>query len=118
MQTNGVNDGFASFEAAARTRDQVVAGMGLVLASGTVVRSFPGITQTRFQNARGQLYEFIQHDFVGASAGAGHCFPGSFETTLGNVGPGAGTLRFACDDPQQIRIGEAIVEFYQANPRR
>jgi polyhydroxybutyrate depolymerase len=118
LQTNGVNDQFANFEGASATRSQVVAGMGLTLEGGMSLRSFPGITQTRFQNARGQLYEFIQHDFVGASAGAGHCFPGSFETTLGMVGPGVGALRFACTDAQQLRIGEAIVQFYQANPKR
>jgi polyhydroxybutyrate depolymerase len=118
LQINGTMDQFANFQAASSTRSQVLAGMGLTLASGTVLRSFPGITQTRFQNARGQLFEFIQHDFVGASAGGGHCFPGSFETTLGNVGPGAGTLRFACNDQRQLRIGEAIVQFYQANPKR
>ena len=92
--------------------------MGLTLASGTTVRSVPGITQTRFQNARGQVYEFIQHDFIGATEGAGHCFPGSFETTLQIVGPGVGTLRFACDDAQQLRIGPAILEFYMSNPKR
>lgn len=118
LQTNGTMDQFANFQNASSTRSQVVAGMGLTLANGTAVRSFTGIAQTRFQNARGQLYEFIQHEFVGASAGAGHCFPGSFETALANVGPGLGTLRFACTDQQQLRIGEAIVQFYQANPKR
>jgi hypothetical protein len=111
-------DGFANFQNASNTRNQVVAGMGFAVANGVLVRSFTGISQTRFQNARGQLYEFIQHTFVGASAGAGHCFRGSFETTLGVVRPGAGTLRFACTDQEQLRIGEAIVQFYQANPKR
>jgi poly(3-hydroxybutyrate) depolymerase len=118
LQTNGTMDQFANFQAASTTRSQVIAGMGLTAASGTPLQSFPGISQTRFQNARGQIYEFIEHTFIGASAGAGHCFPGSFETTLAMVGPGLGTLRFACTDQQQLRIGEAIVQFYQANPKR
>jgi pimeloyl-ACP methyl ester carboxylesterase len=118
LQTNGVNDGLASFQRASATRDQILAGMGLQLSDGVPIAGGTGITQTRFMNARGQVFEFIQHDFVGASVGAGHCFPGSFETELTGMEPGAFDLRFACEDDQSLRIGEAQVKFYIENPRR
>ena len=119
LQTNGTRDEFANFQLASRTRDAIVAGMGLALSDGVVISSGPGITQTRFMNSRGQVFEFIQHEFIGASAGAGHCFPGSFETsTAGTSGPGLTRFRFACDDDASIRIGEAQIQFYLDNPKR
>ena len=118
LQTNGTSDEFANFAAASRTRDSIVQGMGLQLSDGVVIASGPGITQTRFMNAEGEVYEFIQHEFVGASAGVGHCFPGSFERERIVQGPGLGNLRFACEDDASIRIGEAQIKFYIENPKR
>lgn len=116
LQTNGTRDEFANFAGASATRSAIIAAKGMTLAQGQVVQSFPGITQTRFAGP-GPVYEFIEHNFIGASAGAGHCFPGSFETMLGGPPPGVPELRFACDDPLQLRFSVEVLRFFLANPK-
>jgi len=89
-----------------------------------VVDGDDGFTRTRYTNARGVPFEFIEHGYASASAVGvppigvaivGHCYPGSedFTPTL----PGQ-LMAFGCEPPTAFHWGEEVIRFFMAHPRR
>jgi predicted esterase len=118
------------------TVNALVRGMGLTEDDGRVIeRGAQGATITRFTSPEGDVLEFFEHNFGGATFGDGHCYPGSFEgpQRLANVtmaelvrlaGMGLTNadvdddFQFGCDDDDVIRIGERMARFFEDNLRR
>jgi poly(3-hydroxybutyrate) depolymerase len=124
---------------AARTRGTVnalIRGMGLTQTDGVVLENGAMNSKiTRFMSPEGDVLEFFEHNFGGATFGDGHCYPGSFEgpVPLADVTQAeldrlaamgltqadvVGDFQFACDDDDVIRIGERMAKFFIDNQRR
>ena len=81
-------------------------------AKGPAWKSDPTHTWTRYKNANGTVFEFIQHDYTANAILGGHCYPGS--TDPGGA-PGQ-LFPFACTPPNSFIWGEAVIEFFLAHP--
>ena len=78
----------------------------------SVVESDSSHQWTRYKNAKGTVFEFIQHDYTGVALLGGHCYPGSTD-------PGGETgqlFSFKCDQTAAFNWGEAVMQFFLAHP--
>ncbi len=75
-----------------------------------------GYTWSRREAPDGTVLEFINHTYNAENLGVlgGHCYPGSDDP-----GDAPGQLfSFACTEPTKLHWGEAVVDFFDAHPRR
>lgn len=112
LQMHGTLDAAVSFTTTGLTqRDEILAGWNM--GAGTVVGSDAKYTRTRYTNANGTVYEFLQHDYTSPALIAGHCFPGSTD-------PGSATgqlFSFACTGPNAFDWGDEAMAFFVAHPK-
>lgn len=112
LYMHGKNDGLVSFdEKAAPQRDDVVTTWGM--GAPATVSSDANYTWSRYTNANGVVFEFIEHQYAAASTILkGHCFPGSTDD-----GSAKGQLfSFACKPPNAFVWGEEAMKFFKAHP--
>ena len=108
LYAHGTADGVLGFAGA----EPVVEGARNAwnLVDESVVSQDGEHTHTRYSNAAGTVFEFIEHDWTTPHVGSllprflGHCFPGSGEF----VGCGA-------DNP--VHWGSTVVDFFLAHPK-
>lgn len=112
LYLHGTADALVAFSTAESSRDAVIAAQSM--SETAVVESDATHVWTRYESSAGALFEFLQHDYQGASLLGGHCYPGS--TDPGGA-PGQ-IFSFACDPPNAFVWGEAVMSFFMAHPRR
>ncbi len=110
LYMHGTKDNLVAFASAQASRDAVLSVMKMSEAGK--VESDTNHIWTRYQNANGTVFEFIQHDYTGAALIGGHCYPGS--TDPGGA-PGQ-VFSFKCDQPAPFVWGEAVMAFFEAHP--
>lgn len=110
LYMHGTTDNLVSFSAAEAARDAVIDVWGLSV--DTEISSDADHEWTRYTNASGAVFEFLQHDYTGSLVLGAHCFPGS--TDPGGA-PGQ-LFSFKCDQATAFHWGEAALAFFQAHP--
>lgn len=112
LYMHGTKDALVPFSQGTAQRDALVAAWGM--GSETTVESDGAHTWSRWTNASGTTFEFIQHDYQAATPIlGGHCFPGS--TDKGGE-PGQ-LFPFNCVGTTAFTWGEAAMKFFRAHPR-
>lgn len=101
LYVHGTTDPDVPFATAVRQRDLLVDAWEM--AQPEVLAEGEGYRWSRWTNARGTVFEFIEHDWSGGSLG-GHCYPGVSE-------------RIGCGADLAIHYGQAALEFYVAHPK-
>jgi hypothetical protein len=109
---HGKDDGIAAFDKfAAPQRDAVISAWEM--GAPTILAQDATYTWSRYTNAKGSVFEFIEHSYAASSAILkGHCFPGSTD-------PGGlkGQLfSFACKPSNAFVWSEAVIAFFEAHP--
>jgi poly(3-hydroxybutyrate) depolymerase len=113
------DDNYIRFACTSAQRDAVIAAWGM--AVDAAVAGDEMYDWTRYVNARGVVFETIEHDYVSSAEPPtplvprllGHCFPGSDDP-----GDEPGQLfPFGCDPPNAVHWGEAAMDFFIAHPR-
>jgi pimeloyl-ACP methyl ester carboxylesterase len=104
--THGTTDGLVSFNTATVMRDAIIAAWGL--REKEVVAEGADYKWLRYDNAKGTVFEFAQHDWqtafsLGSTPLKGHCFPGNGDL----LGCGADTA---------FNWGEAVLDFFRRHP--
>jgi hypothetical protein len=99
MLTQSTKDQLVDPNQTFATRDRILKGFGLQASDGQMMSAPARITITRFMSMTGKELRVVQHDFDGASAGAGHCFLGSFEASP-PVASGQGLAAFFGSAPR------------------
>lgn len=93
-------------------RDTVVTGWSMTPA-GTV-SSDADYTWSRYASATGNVFEFIDHSYVGRSVIlGGHCLPGSPDISATTFS----TSGYGCDHTSPVTWGVAVLAFFQAHPQ-
>jgi hypothetical protein len=112
LYMHGRNDGIESFTAlAAPQRDDILSAWAM--GPAVVIAGDAQYTWSRYTNAQGTVFEFLEHDYVSTSPLLkGHCFPGSKDD--GSV-PGQ-LASFACVGPNAFVWGEEVMKFFKAHP--
>jgi polyhydroxybutyrate depolymerase len=112
LQMHGTQDALVNFTLTALTqRDQILSGWSM--GPGTVIAGDASFTRTRYVNANGTVYEFLQHDYAATAFVKGHCYPGS-----GDPGGAPGQLfSFACVGPDAFDWGQEAMAFFLAHPK-
>jgi poly(3-hydroxybutyrate) depolymerase len=110
LYMHGTADALVNYACAEPLRDAAVEAFGL--GAETVVEEGEGYRWTRHEGDT--TLEFIRHDYVAeGTLIEGHCFPGSDDP-----GDAPGQLfSFACSGDNAFHWGEAIIDFFEANPR-
>lgn len=86
------------------------------LSKQPALQTSAGSTRTRYENASGSVFEFLQHDYSAkAVLIRGHCFPGSKDHNGGVLGQFFG---FACAEPSTFVWGEEAMKFFIAHPKK
>jgi polyhydroxybutyrate depolymerase len=111
LQIHGTADGLVPFSAATSQRDGVIAAWGL--GAGTAVGSGTGWSRTRYENAGGDAFEFLQHDYTAGGLLGGHCYPGS--TDPGGL-PNQ-LFSFKCNAPNDFVYGQVVMDYFLATPK-
>ena len=99
--THGTEDHDVLFETAIQQRDLVIASWDM--AQESVLADESDYRWTRWTNAEGTVFEFLEHDWQGGGMG-GHCYPG--------VSAGIG-----CGTETPVHYGEAALQFYIDHPK-
>jgi polyhydroxybutyrate depolymerase len=114
LYIHGTQDSIVQFSQATATRDAVI--QVLAMSETATVSTDDKHLWKRWQNAKGTVFEFIQHDYVNTKPSIvpinGHCFPGSTDAG-GEPGQAA---PFGCDPPNAFVWGQKVVEFFLAHP--
>lgn len=111
LYMHGTTDAVIGFGVAPPQRDAFVSAWSL--GDPIVVASSDAYSWKRWTNAKGGVFELIQHDWQATSSLLrGHCLPGS--TDPGTV-PGQ-LFSFACKPPNAFAWGEEVMKFFQAHP--
>jgi len=111
LQIHSTADSLVPFSAAEAQRDGVIAAYGL--GAGTAAGSGTGFSRMRYENAGGDVLEFLQHDYSAGGLINGHCYPGS--TDPGGL-PNQ-LMSFACTPPNAFVYGDEVMSFFIAHPR-
>jgi dienelactone hydrolase len=111
LYMHGTNDRLVSFEReAVAQRDALVAAWNM--GEGELVEQGDGFTRTGWTNAKGTVFELLQHDYsADAFFLGGHCFPGSSD-------PGSADgqhFSLACLPPTGFSWGEEVMKFFVAH---
>lgn len=110
LYMHGTKDALVNFSTAAAARDSVIKVLGLTDKSSVSGDSMH--TWDRHTNAKGDVFEMLQHEYSGATLLGGHCYPGS--TDPGGE-PGQ-VFSFKCDQTAAFNWGEAVMTFFLAHP--
>lgn len=112
LYMHGTADALVSFATfAGPQRDAVISAWAM--GSPAPVSSDADHAWSRYTNAKGTVFEFIQHDYTAPPALLrGHCYPGS--TDPKSV-PGQ-LFSFACSGPNAFVWGEAVMKFFKTHP--
>jgi pimeloyl-ACP methyl ester carboxylesterase len=112
LYMHGRQDGVESFtKLAVPQRDDIVSAWAM--PPPMIVASDSMYTWSRYTNANGTVFEFLEHDYTAASSLLkGHCFPGSTDT---GTDPGE-FISFACVAPTAFVWSEAVMKFFKAHP--
>jgi Phospholipase/Carboxylesterase len=110
LYMHGTKDNLVNFSQAAAARDAVIGVLGM--QQDSVVETDASHIWTRYKNANGTVFEFIQHDYTGNAILGGHCYPGSTDTG----GEPGQLFPFACDPPNAFTWGEVVMQFFLAHP--
>ncbi len=111
LYMHGTTDAVIGFGVAPPQRDAFVSAWAL--GDAVVVAGDDAYSWKRWTNAKGTVFEFIQHDWQATSTLLrGHCIPGS--TDPGTV-PGQ-LFSFACKPPNAFVWGEEVMKFFEAHP--
>lgn len=118
LQMHGTADGLVAIAKGQQQRDAVIAKWGL--GAGTVVASDAKHTHTRFTNAQGTVFEFLQHDYqvpppLIAVPLKGHCIPGGDDLPA-NASLGQ-TMYFSCAPPNAFDWGQTVLQFFIDHPK-
>lgn len=122
MYMHGHKDALVDFANAEVLRDAVIAVYGA--KDKEVIASDATFTRTRYTNAHGIRFEFIEHDYVSDSevgvppigvAIQGHCYPGSPDHEITEDGQ---LMAFGCVEPNSFTWGEEAMRFFEAHPHR
>jgi hypothetical protein len=112
---HGKQDIVVEFECAERQLAAAFDHWDIDPESATTVSADDSYTWRRWNTPAGTPLEFIEHDQAAESwLLLGHCFPGSDDldpTENGQLMP------FGCADDTSLHWGEAVVQFFLANPR-
>lgn len=121
LYMHGTKDALVNFQNGVALRDAVRTEWGMDaeedLASSAAHR------WVRYTNERGNLFEFIQHDYSTDSAVGipplgvaivGHCYPGSGDLAASEPFQ---LMAFACKDDAAFTWGEAALDFFVAHPK-
>lgn len=113
LYMHGTKDAILNFTSlAVPQRNEVVLGWNM--DAGTVIASDANYTRTRYTSPKGNVFEFIQHDYAASSIVlGGHCYPGS--TDPGGQ-PGQ-LFSFACVGPNAFTWGDEVMSFFLAHPK-
>lgn len=112
--THGTTDGLVNFATATKRRDQLVSVWSM--DQSETVAEASDYKWTRYKNANGTIFEFIQHDWecgfkLGALALKGHCFPG-----VGKDNEFLGCESTGMDNA--FNWGEEVLKFFIAHPKK
>jgi polyhydroxybutyrate depolymerase len=112
LYMHGHSDALISFTAAAiPQRDAIVAGW--TMGSPAMVGSDATHSWSRYTNAKGSVFEFIEHDYAAPTVILkGHCYPGSSDPKT----VGGQLFSFACTGPNAFVWGEEVMKFFKAHP--
>ncbi len=118
LQMHATADGLVPFAKGQAQRDAALAAWAL--SSPTVVSSDPKHIHTRYTNASGTVYEFLQHDYVTPPplvpiVLGGHCIPGGNDLAA-NAAIGQ-TMFFSCAPPNAFVWGQRVMQFFVAHPK-
>jgi poly(3-hydroxybutyrate) depolymerase len=119
LQMHGIQDGLVPFTTGTGQRDAALMGWGL--ANPTVVSSDASYSHTRYTNASGLVFEFIQHNYIVDPPPIpltikGHCLPGGQDLKAN-----ATSLEWAylsCAPPNGFVWGQVMMDFFIAHPRQ
>ncbi len=100
--THGTQDHDVLFEQAIQQRDLVIGSWDM--AQESVLADESDYRWTRWTNAEGTVFEFLEHDWRGGGMG-GHCYPGASTTEIG------------CGTETPVHYGEAALQFYIDHPK-
>lgn len=110
LYMHGTKDALVAFATATASRDAVIQVLGMT--KGTPVSSDAMHLWDRYTNAKGTVFEMLQHDYTGAALIQGHCYPGS--TDPGGQ-PGQ-VFSFKCNQSSPFKWGEAVMKFFLDHP--
>ena len=114
LYMHGTSDALVAFSAGTAQRDALIAAWKMT--GETVVASDAKFKHSRWTNATGVTFEFIQHDYQASSfVLKGHCYPGSKDLSGGEPGQLFG---FACTDAAAFTWGDEVMKFFVAHPRK
>ena len=99
--THGTQANDVLFETAIQQRDLVIGSWDMTQES--VPADEGDYRWTRWTNAEGTVFEFLEHDWKGGGMG-GHCYPG-VSATIG------------CGTETPVHYGEAALQFYIDHPK-
>ncbi len=113
LYMHGTKDSVVAFSYGTAQRDALISAWKL--GPKTVVSSSATHEWSRFENAAGTVFEFIQHDYEASSIALhGHCYPGSTDPS----GEAGQLFSFACTGTSAFVWGEAVMSFFVAHPRK
>jgi hypothetical protein len=112
LYMHGRSDALVSFDTfAIPQRDAIVSAWSM--GSATTLGSDASYVWSRYTNAKGTVFEFIEHGYSAPPVLLkGHCYPGS--TDPGGA-PGQ-LFAFACSPPNAFVWGEEVMKFFKAHP--
>ena len=122
LYMHGHRDGLVDFANAEVLRDAVIAAYAA--DQHELIDSGDAFMRTRYTNAAGTRFEFLEHDYATDSAVGepplgvaivGHCYPGStdLEITLPDQ-----LMSFGCTPPTGFTWAEEALRFFEDHPRR
>jgi len=110
LYMHGTKDALVPFSSAVTSRDAVIQVFGMT--KGTPVSSDGMHVWDRYTNAKGTVFEMIQHDYTGAALIQGHCYPGSTDPS----GQPGQVFSFKCNQTAAFTWGAAVMQFFLAHP--
>jgi poly(3-hydroxybutyrate) depolymerase len=123
LYMHGTQDALVDFKNALQKRSDVIAT--LKLDQTTQLVNDPKYRHTRYQNQRGTVFEFIDHDYTSPSAFpaepplgiaiVGHCYPGSTDLEITEEDQ---LMAFGCTPPTAFNWAETAMQFFLAHPRQ
>jgi len=114
LYLHGTTDALVSFSLGTAQRDALIAAWKMT--GETVVSSDTQHKWSRWTNASGTTFEFIQHNYEASSfVLKGHCYPGSKDLKGGEPGQLFG---FACVGTSAFTWGDVVMKFFVDHPRK
>lgn len=114
LYMHGTTDALVPFDCAEPRRDAVIREFALA-SDAEVVSQSDGHTWTRHVGEGDRVLEFIVHDYAAAATVLrGHCYPGALDPA--DI-PGQ-LFAFHCEEESSFSWGEAVIDFFEAHPKR